>query len=109
MDEKPVLLTKEGLEKLEAELAQLTTVRRSEVAERIRHARDFGDIAENAEYTEAIRRAAEGEKHEATRTTAEPFGGARLCAHADSDGTGAHWLPPGEKCRAEARQEQREA
>src|SRR5437879_8903145 len=53
MDEKPVLLTKEGLRQLEEELHLLVTVRRPEVAERIRHARDFGDIAENAEYTEA--------------------------------------------------------
>ena len=53
MDEKPVLLTKEGLRLLEEELHLLVTVRRAEVAERIRHARDFGDISENAEYTEA--------------------------------------------------------
>ena len=53
MDEKPVLLTKEGLRTLEEELGQLVNVRRGEVAERIRHARDFGDISENAEYTEA--------------------------------------------------------
>ena len=53
MDERPVLLTKEGLRQLEAELDQLVSVRRGEVAERIRQARDFGDIAENAEYTEA--------------------------------------------------------
>ena len=53
MDEKPVHLTREGLQQIEEELEQLTTVRRAEVAERIRHARDFGDIAENAEYTEA--------------------------------------------------------
>jgi transcription elongation factor GreA len=53
MDEKPVLLTKDGLRALEDELEQLVDVRRSEVAERIRQARDFGDISENAEYTEA--------------------------------------------------------
>ena len=53
MDEKPVLLTKEGLKALEDELDQLVSIRRGEVAERIRQARDFGDIAENAEYTEA--------------------------------------------------------
>ena len=53
MDEKPVLLTKDGLRALEDELDQLVSVRRGEVAERIRQARDFGDIAENAEYTEA--------------------------------------------------------
>jgi transcription elongation factor GreA len=53
MDERPVLLTKDGLRQLEAELDQLVQVRRAEIAERIRHARDFGDISENAEYTEA--------------------------------------------------------
>ena len=53
MDDRPVLLTKEGLRQLEGELDQLVRVRRSEIAERIRQARDFGDIAENAEYTEA--------------------------------------------------------
>lgn len=53
MEEKPVLLTKRGLGQLEEELDQLIKVRRPAVAERIRHARDFGDIAENAEYTEA--------------------------------------------------------
>ena len=53
MEEKPVLLTADGLQKLEEELQQLVSVRRVEVAERIRQARDFGDIAENSEYTEA--------------------------------------------------------
>jgi len=46
-------LTREGLQALEIELELLTSVRRVEVAERIRQAREFGDIAENAEYTEA--------------------------------------------------------
>ncbi|HEX6349679.1 MAG TPA: transcription elongation factor GreA [Candidatus Dormibacteraeota bacterium] len=53
MDDKPVLLTREGLRKLEEEYEELVGTRRREVAERIRHARDFGDIAENAEYIEA--------------------------------------------------------
>jgi transcription elongation factor GreA len=53
MEERPVLLTREGLRRLEEELEQLVRVRREEVAERIRRAREFGDIAENAEYTEA--------------------------------------------------------
>jgi transcription elongation factor GreA len=53
MDDRPVLLTKEGLRQLEVELDQLVQVERGEIAERIRQARDFGDIAENAEYTEA--------------------------------------------------------
>src|SRR3982074_341717 len=53
MDDRPVLLTKEGLRQLEVELDQLVQVQRGEIAERIRQARDFGDIAENAEYTDA--------------------------------------------------------
>jgi transcription elongation factor GreA len=53
MEDKPVLITRQGLQKLEDELQELVTVRRTEIAERIRAARDFGDIAENAEYTEA--------------------------------------------------------
>jgi transcription elongation factor GreA len=47
------LLTKEGLDKLAAELEELRTVRRAEVAERIKYAKDFGDISENAEYEAA--------------------------------------------------------
>jgi transcription elongation factor GreA len=53
MDDRPVLLTKEGLRQLETELDELVGPRRNEIAERIRQARDFGDISENAEYTEA--------------------------------------------------------
>ncbi|HYA00595.1 MAG TPA: transcription elongation factor GreA [Candidatus Binatia bacterium] len=51
--DKPVLLTKEGLDKLQAELDQLRTVRRGEIAERIKYAKEFGDITENAEYDDA--------------------------------------------------------
>ena len=51
--DKPVLLTRDGLVKLEHELEELRTVRRSEVAERIKYAKDFGDLSENAEYDEA--------------------------------------------------------
>ena len=53
MEDRPVLLTKEGLRQLEEELDQLVNVRRNEVAERIRQSRDFGDISENAEYAPA--------------------------------------------------------
>lgn len=53
MQEKEVLLTREGLTRLEKELERLKTVRRREVAERIRQALDFGDISENAEYDDA--------------------------------------------------------
>ncbi|HEY7151878.1 MAG TPA: transcription elongation factor GreA [Solirubrobacterales bacterium] len=47
------LITQEGLEKLREELAFLTTDKRREVAERIKEAREFGDIMENSEYDDA--------------------------------------------------------
>jgi len=50
---KDVLLTPEGLANLKSELDELTTRRRREVAQRIREAREFGDISENAEYEDA--------------------------------------------------------
>jgi transcription elongation factor GreA len=50
---KEVILTPEGYKKLKAEIEVLSTDRRREVAERIRVARQFGDIAENAEYDDA--------------------------------------------------------
>jgi transcription elongation factor GreA len=50
---KEVILTPEGYEKLKQEIDELSTVKRREVAERIRVAREFGDIAENAEYDDA--------------------------------------------------------
>lgn len=53
MKEKEVILTVTGLKKLENELEQLKSVRRREVAERIRQAIDFGDISENSEYEDA--------------------------------------------------------
>jgi transcription elongation factor GreA len=50
---KDVILTPEGLANLKGELEQLSTVRRREVAARIKEAREFGDISENAEYDDA--------------------------------------------------------
>lgn len=50
---KNVRVTKEGLEKLEKELEYLVTVRRAEVAQKLKEARGFGDLSENAEYDEA--------------------------------------------------------
>ncbi|MBE3593305.1 MAG: transcription elongation factor GreA [Thermoanaerobacter sp.] len=50
---KPVILTYEGLKKLEEELEYLKTVKRAEVAEKIKQARAFGDLSENSEYDEA--------------------------------------------------------
>lgn len=51
--EKDVILTLEGKEKLEKELQELKTIRRKEVADRIKQAIDFGDISENSEYDDA--------------------------------------------------------
>jgi transcription elongation factor GreA len=50
---KEVILTAEGYEKLKQEIEFLQNDKRREVADRIRIARDFGDIAENAEYDDA--------------------------------------------------------
>jgi transcription elongation factor GreA len=50
---KDVILTKEGYQKLKDEIEHLSTERRREVAERIKTAREFGDITENAEYDDA--------------------------------------------------------
>ena len=50
MAENPVLLTKEGLAKLEKELAELTTVRRFEVAEPIRPAKELARAQHNPAY-----------------------------------------------------------
>jgi transcription elongation factor GreA len=50
---KEIILTKEGYNALKKEIEDLSTNRRREVAERIKIAREFGDIAENAEYDAA--------------------------------------------------------
>jgi transcription elongation factor GreA len=50
---REVILTPEGLEKLQSELDELQGPRRRHIADRIRDAREFGDIAENAEYDDA--------------------------------------------------------
>jgi transcription elongation factor GreA len=51
--QREVALTAEGQAKLEEELLHLETVRRREVGERIREAKEFGDISENSEYDDA--------------------------------------------------------
>jgi transcription elongation factor GreA len=53
MAEKEVILTPEGLRKLEEELDHLKSVKRKEVAERIKAAISYGDISENSEYDDA--------------------------------------------------------
>lgn len=53
MADNNTFITKEGLERLKLELQDLKTNKRKEIAERIREAKELGDLSENAEYTEA--------------------------------------------------------
>lgn len=53
MNERETILTPEGLRKLEEELEFLKTVKRKEIAERIKQAKEFGDLMENSEYEDA--------------------------------------------------------
>ena len=53
VNNKPTYLSKEGLEKLRAELDEMTSVKRPEVAQRIHDAKEHGDLSENAEYEDA--------------------------------------------------------
>lgn len=53
MDRKKVFVTKEGLEELKKELADLNNVKRPQVLERVSAARSMGDLSENSEYTAA--------------------------------------------------------
>ena len=52
-EEKGILLTQEGYDKLEQELEVLKTEKRTEISERIKVALGFGDLSENSEYDEA--------------------------------------------------------
>ncbi len=61
MEEKEVILTKEGYSKLEEELNYLRTEKRAEIADRIKVALGFGDLSENSEYDEAKTAQAENE------------------------------------------------
>ena len=53
MNNKPTYLSREGLERLRAELDEMVNVRRPEVAARIHDAKEHGDLTENAEYEDA--------------------------------------------------------
>ena len=61
MEDKEVLLTKEGYQNLEQELESLKTTKRAEIAERIKIALGYGDLSENSEYDEAKNAQAENE------------------------------------------------
>src|SRR5665648_962038 len=51
--DREIILTPEGFQRLKEEIEYLSSVKRDEVAERIRAARDFGDISENSEFEDA--------------------------------------------------------
>jgi len=53
MPKKEILVTQEGLEKLQEELRDLTESRRPEIVSRIKNAKELGDLSENAEYVSA--------------------------------------------------------
>ncbi|HXG39334.1 MAG TPA: transcription elongation factor GreA [Candidatus Limnocylindrales bacterium] len=53
MNTKPTYLSREGLERLRAELQEMVNVRRPEIAQRIHDAKEHGDLMENAEYEDA--------------------------------------------------------
>ena len=61
-EQQEVILTQEGFNKLEEELNYLKTEKRTEIAERIKVARGFGDLSENSEYDEAKNAQAENEQ-----------------------------------------------
>ena len=61
MEEKEVLLTQDGYDKLEKELDELKTIKRAEIADRIKIALGYGDLSENSEYDEAKNAQAENE------------------------------------------------
>lgn len=62
MEEKEVILTQDGYNKLEERLNYLKTEKRTEIAERIKVALGFGDLSENAEYDEAKTAQSENEQ-----------------------------------------------
>ena len=62
MEAQDVILTQEGYDKLEEELNFLKTEKRTEIAERIKVARAFGDLSENSEYDEAKSAQSENEQ-----------------------------------------------
>ena len=62
MTDEKILLTREGLDKIKLEYDELVSIRRAEVADKIREARSYGDLSENAEYDAAKEEQAELEE-----------------------------------------------
>lgn len=88
MADREVVLSVDGLKKLEEELEHLRTARRREVAERIKQAREFGDISENSEYDDAKNEQAFIEGRIATLE--KTLRNARVLDENDLDGSRVH-------------------
>ena len=86
MNNKPVYLTAEGLDKLKAELNHLVTVERPRIAQRIHEAKLDGDITENAEYEDAKQEQSFLEGRIATLEA--QLQNAEVIAHANGDRVG---------------------
>ena len=92
MAEKEYILTQEGKDELEKELETLKNVTRKEVSEKIKEARSFGDLSENAEYDEARNEQAEVEAEIAKLEEMIKF--AKVV---DNDDTKSDMITPGTK------------
>ena len=68
MEEKKNILTREGLKKYEDELHELKVVRRKEVAQKIKEAREQGDLSENAE-SKSLRRSSRTSRSSTRKTS----------------------------------------
>lgn len=84
MAKDQIFLTKEGLKKLQGEYEHLATIKRKEIAERIRTAREMGDVSENAEYNAA--REEQGFVEGRIAELEEILGGAEVADEEKTDG-----------------------
>ena len=82
-DIQEVILTQEGYNKLEEQLNYLKTEKRSEIAERIKTARGFGDLSENSEYDEA--KTAQRENEEEIAELEQKIRNAKIIDEAEID------------------------
>lgn len=78
-----VILTQEGYNKLEEQLNYLKTEKRTEIAERIKTARGFGDLSENSEYDEA--KSAQRENEEEIAELEQKIRNAKIIDEAEID------------------------
>ncbi len=82
-ENQEVILTQEGYKKLEEQLNYLKTEKRTEIAERIKTARGFGDLSENSEYDEA--KSAQRENEEEIAELEQKIRNAKIIDEAEID------------------------